>query len=94
MGQHASAELQELDFLVMTAVKQNGLVLQNASPRLQDADMIVSTAVKQNGLALQYASSRLQDTDKCLKILQRILSTKGSVKGRISTKDFRTPIQL
>jgi len=63
MLQHASAELQELDFLVMTAVKQNGLVLQYASPRLQDKDVIVLAAVKQNGLALQYASSRLQDTD-------------------------------
>jgi len=61
--QHASAGLQDVDFLVMTAVKQNGLVLQYASPRLQDTDVIVSTAVKQNGIALQHASPRLRDTD-------------------------------
>jgi hypothetical protein len=63
MIQYAYAELQDVDFLAMTAVKQNGLSLQYASPRLQDTDVIVSTAVKQDGLALQYASSRLQDTD-------------------------------
>jgi hypothetical protein len=64
MIQYAYAELQDVDFLAMTAVKQNGLSLQYASPRLQDTDVIVSTAVKQDGLALQYASSRLQNHDE------------------------------
>lgn len=58
---HMSSELQDSEFLVLTALKQNGLALQFASSRLQDADFVVSAGLKQNGLSLQYASSRLQD---------------------------------
>lgn len=83
MLQHASTELQDVDFVVLTAVKENGLVLQYASPRLRDTDVIVSTAVEQNGLALQHASSRLQDADS---VVTTAVKQNGLALGHASSR--------
>jgi len=57
---HASEENRDLNFVVRTAVEQNGLALEYASERLRDDDEIVLAAVQQHGRALQFASGRLR----------------------------------
>ena len=56
--------------LVMQAVSQNGLVLENASEELRGDREIVRQAVSQNGLALEFASNELRA--ECTKNRARI----------------------
>ena len=46
---------------ILTAVKQDGMALEDASARLRDDKDIVLSAVRQKGWALEYASERLKD---------------------------------
>ena len=50
--------------IVLEAVKQNGLSLEDANQESQNNIEIVLEAVKQNGLALKYASENLQNNIK------------------------------
>ena len=59
--EHASAELQNDNEIVLAAVSQNGDALQYASAELQNDRDFVLAAVLQNGWALEHASAELQN---------------------------------
>ena len=54
-------EIQNDNYIVLAAMKQDSLALRYASEGLQGDEDIVLAAVKQNGRALKYGSVELKD---------------------------------
>lgn len=54
--------------VVLSAVRQNGLALENASENLREDDSVLREALQQNGLSLAFASRRVRESGKYVKI--------------------------
>lgn len=59
--QFAPDNVKNNKFLVLVAVKQNGLALYSASYELKNDKEVVLAAVTQDGMSLEYASFKLQN---------------------------------